>query len=356
MPIFKLFKTDERGGALLSVMFVLVVSSILGSVALNSTNAEIDMANKHRLRVKAQSLAESGARHARKVVNSQGLENFGGLSESLGDGTYSVELKDADTGDKEFRLVSTGESRGVTSSLTMHLDYATADFEADAALSIYTPTPEEFMAKGSSEINGYKHELPFMFECSGASCRGNSSGEAGVPAVYSANGFDMNFGKHTNKSLTPAYNPSGNEDTSKSNNEEWMARADKLSRMASRTITDKTKPWDPLGTREDPQVTVVDGGNLAGNVDGAGVLILKNGAHIAGTFHFEGVVIYKTSEPGSFDLFSSGNNNVFGSLVVTGEHAPKINFTGNSGLKYSEKALEMARKAGATLETVAWQY
>ena len=71
-----------------------------------------------------------------------------------------------------------------------------------------------------------------------------------------------------------------------------------------------------LGTREEPEITVVQEGEI-NSVNGAGILVLKDGARIAGDTHFEGLVIFDSvSEE---QLFSGGNNTLYGSMIVRGE-------------------------------------
>jgi len=94
-----------------------------------------------------------------------------------------------------------------------------------------------------------------------------------------------------------------------------------------------------IGTRANPAISVVEvGQSLSGNVNGAGVLIVKDGASfsIGNGLCYEGVIVLL----GSSTLTGSGNAIVYGSVVTINHTGKTINASGNVSLYYSSSSLQ----------------
>ncbi len=103
-----------------------------------------------------------------------------------------------------------------------------------------------------------------------------------------------------------------------------------------------------IGTMgSDYKVTYLDGdsGTLAGNREGAGILIVNGDLHISGKFQFEGLVVVL----GDVMVTGGGNNgmSVLGAVMANGN----VHVTGNADILYSSEAIAAAlAAAGMTLE------
>ncbi len=94
-----------------------------------------------------------------------------------------------------------------------------------------------------------------------------------------------------------------------------------------------------FGREHRPAISVVEvGQSLSGNVNGAGVLIVKDGASfsIGNGLCYEGVIVLL----GSSTLTGSGNAIVYGSVVTIDHTGKTINASGNVSLYYSSSSLQ----------------
>jgi hypothetical protein len=101
-----------------------------------------------------------------------------------------------------------------------------------------------------------------------------------------------------------------------------------------------------LGTRENPQIVVVEGDLKVSNATGAGILIVKEGGEmdIRGNLdHYEGIIIVQ----GTARLVR-GNINVYGAMIFGGDDPElviDIDLRGNVHIRYSSEVLEFLQNA-----------
>ncbi len=87
--------TDERGSALLICLALLAMLTIVGIMAVNNTNTEIDLTYNKTDSDKAFYIAEAGAKRAFVEINSDDTWRAGYNGITFGDGRYSVRLIDS---------------------------------------------------------------------------------------------------------------------------------------------------------------------------------------------------------------------------------------------------------------------
>ena len=361
--------SGEDGSALVMTLAILMFLSILGTTALNSSNSELMLVGDSRRRQKAFFIAESGIEFGKQYLyesmdngtNLNSIITGGAISKTVGDGNFNLYFEENATDDDFFWMISNGTYSNAKKQIKLYIekDRSDIDMEADAAFGVYTPNATMTM-KGNPLISGDEYDIPDDFDCSGAGCNGLATGVSGKPSLYFAEepySLSYNPSKHLSPDFD--YDTIG---TSDKDNEYWQDFAEALLPYADRTITPTDNVEAFWGTREDPDITVVDGKKINSTIDGAGVLILKNGADITGNFHFEGVAICLVQEGDTIEMFSAaGTPDIFGTVVVAGEtpdeiHFEEITYTGNARVKYSSEALGFAYDAiPPDLIIISWQ-
>lgn len=379
--------SKEQGSALILTLSVLVILSFLGVAALNSTDSETDLVYERLDRLTAFSLAESGLEHGKQYLK----DNITDLDDKLDDleddpiegeqpgknpgKSYTLELDRSSDCDTSFCLISTGTvtwdsrpNQEVRLRLEVERGGSSVDMDLEAAINFFVPDPELELGNNGFYISGYEYDLPGHFDCAGGNCTTDwkVDDDTSLPAVFSTedidSGDDLEGGlefKETD-SLEDGIKVSDEIDEDSSH---WLDLMDDLEKSVpeSNIITDTSDVGGNanLGTRDNPEVHVVKKDKddkkppkITGQIDGAGILILKDGARFAGTFHFEGLVLVDMRDEDSTEFFSSGTADLYGGAVIASNEEneaddQKASFDGDTRFVYSNKALEYADQAGA---------
>lgn len=385
-------QSKEQGSALIAALSVLVILSMLGVAALNSSDSETRLVHERIDRLTAFALAESGLEHGKQYVKDN-IFSLDALLEDFEDDpddmrieekldvnpekSYVMNLEKDPDNSNVFFIKSTGtiywegrqDKAEVTLRLEVEKDMSESDFSADAPFSIYSPEPKMKM-KGKPGISGTEYDLPQNFNCSGGNCEGlpKQSHEANYkPPIYSQDNFEqLDYkDKHLEYEGSEVDDPVKIGGSESNANESWQDFAkglakdvedEKFGRLISRdSSVSGDAEW---GNRDNPEVTVVKDKKLSGTVDGAGILILKDGADITGNYHFEGLVFVLTEkDQEELKMFSKGTPYIYGSAIVTGEDSPEqIEFKGTANVYYNEEALGYAKNAiPPALNILSWQ-
>ncbi|EFI36149.1 hypothetical protein Dthio_PD3603 [Desulfonatronospira thiodismutans ASO3-1] len=374
MSIYK----KQAGSALIISIVVLMLLSILGAAALRATNSELGIVRDEIMREAAFYVSESGIEAGKSYLQERLSESSlrGDSSKSFildseidniedeepylshkfeNDSEYSVWFQwEDDNNNSSFQVISNGnkKDKNVQTTLTLQIDRNESDTPTpDAPFSIHTPNPKMRM-QGNPLISGYDHDVPEDFLC-GGNCTGLENFDSeydSMPAIYSDNEFEyLDYqDKHLDSPVETTQIGDSALDETGIANDYWIDYANRLLPNYDRLIEHDTDvPGnDVWGDRENPQITIVDNKKLGGTIDGAGVLILKNGADITGNFHFEGIVVYMVEEGDTIDMFSAGTPNIFGSVVVAGEELSddiyfedEIGYLGNANVSFSSEAI-----------------
>ena len=323
---------------------------------------------------------------------------------TCGDGTYTVYITDlpatfsngslvADGGesweDSNDRVFITSVGRIGSAQKVIQVEVEKEDLvppDADGALGIYTPSPV-IKINGSADVSGNNYHVPASFDCSSSSCDGTINPPYGsnIPGIFSENNLtfsdaaveaeeseendisnDTDTGGGDNKGVTGngcsiSYCPdSVVVGIPKYGNQYWVDLANQLIAMED-TVTytaAAASGKSTLGTRDEPQITYVTGEvTFSGTIDGAGILIVRDGVHFTGNSHFEGVIIVLNNENDSEDEISwnTGNQDFFGTLVIAGTQSGTADLSGNPSVKYSTEAIENANKLSTIIKTRSWR-
>ncbi len=201
---------------------------------------------------------------------------------------------------------------------------------ADGAVAMYGGGPLTVNLKtgggGDTNIDGHNYPIPSNPNCSGSACRTAGSTAGAMPGIYTPALQPTVTGNLVNLAGNPSQKIGGGLHTEAV----WSAFVDDvLSNPYSTTI----------GTRAHPAVSVVEvGQSLSGNTNGAGVLIVKDGASfsIGQGLCYEGVIVLL----GSSNLTGAGNAIVYGSVITINHTGKTINASGNVNLYYSGQSME----------------
>ena len=348
---------NERGSTLVVSVLVLVILSILGAAALTLSNTELLIARNIRLNAKAFYLAEAGIEKACSLIQD--------VNGSLAEGSYVAQvngpykIQNATNSSSiwdiyEFTVNSTGYYEGAHANISIKANSKKLPLNSDASLSIYTTgtnATAEATAQGNPVLDGNDYGLPDNFNCSGVDCNVDSSLLNGI----STNGLYMDQGSVEIKG-SAEINPGTQEGNGTYNNEYWKNMATELTPLADNVLNESTSEDLTLGTREEPQVTVLgDNAKLSGTVNGAGILIVNGSAQSTGNFHFEGQVIILGNENETVDFFSAGTPYIYGSVAVAGNPDASLNVKGNASIKYSQLALKNAGNINKLIERKYWK-
>lgn len=382
------YLNKENGSALIMTMLVLVVLSMLGAAALNSTDSELGLARAKLNELVALSLAESGLEHGKQYVQENmdeldsKLQEFENNPEDMEivekpiadepDKVYTLTLEqDAEDSDI-FYIVSKGEYKDKEVDLRLEIDRGLS-LNLDGTFSIYTPDPSMDMKDNNMHISGLDYEVPFNFNCSGVGKGANSCSrtvsdyDTNLPPLFSSDDLD----NPANKDNQLEYNEDEIDDPVKTGdsalgntNDSWLKFIDNVVKAVSDENTITGDPDIPgngeLGTRANPEMFVIkkdddddDPPELTGTIDGAGILVVQDGAKITGNFHFEGLVLFDTREATEDpEVFSTGASTIFGGAVVAGDQSfEDIAYKGKSSIVYSKEALELAENVGSGMDS-----
>jgi len=411
---------NERGAVLIAALLIFVMLALTGIYTVYQSTTEMRIASNNKVSAQAFYVAEAGIEHAKALLREetlndvlQGADNNknnvtdnGRIAElqngTCGDGTYTVYITDlpatfsngslvADGGeswkDSNNRVFITSVGRVGGAQKVIQVEVEKEDLvppDADGALSIYTPSPV-IEIKGSADVSGNNYHVPASFDCGDSSCNGTINPPYGsnIPGVFSENNLtfieaeaeeseendnsnDKDNGAGNNKGVTGngcsiSYCPDSIVvGIPKYGNQYWVDLTNQLIAMEG-TVTytaAAASGKSTLGTRDEPQISYVTSEvTFSSTIDGAGILIVRDGVHFTGNSHFEGVIIVLNNENDSEDeiSWSTGNPAFYGTLVIAGTQPGTADLRGNPSVNYSSEAIENANKLSTIIKTRSWR-
>jgi Tfp pilus assembly protein PilX len=347
-----IMKNKQSGAVLVISLILLTVITMLSLSGMRMANMEIMMAKNYQEGVTALSEAENGLSDFRHrltddpvvaaaivdelVANDEFTFCLGGgpggtgadcpTAGGMSNRRYDVTVNNyglyvpagqtvgvARTMDIKSLGTTITKARRVVYSHAIALNMA---LEASAALSLYDTG--DMVLNGNPEISGFDHHVPNNFNCNGGGCSGSDNADGTeVIGIYSEGGADIIQNGVPTIEGAPSEQTGGGE----LDGDFWTEYATAADMMAD------ARNGEAWGTRDNPIVHIVDGDlSVMGNLDGAGILVVKGAElSIGGNFHFEGIILVMSETGASITM--SGTTRIFGSLVVVGP-AAAINFTG----------------------------
>lgn len=396
-------RTDERGIALIAALMILLMLTVIGTVAILTTSTEVKLSANERTTAQALQVAEAGIHHAMRILRGQDfsivLNNFkhgpddgvrgpvlSSVTNLFGEAgmKYEVYVRNnvGDGGanstitDRDGRLILLSVATlptGVTKTVEAEVKNSAFAFPVQYALGISGPWSKIRLGKGNATINGDLVE-PGGSGQAGSACNDN---KAAVAVDNMAAYEDVKVKKKSTDQITGiGLVPSVQLRPGDMSPNAIQALANDLAKGAdnifdinekkAKLTYDEDLVW---GSFENPQVTVIDftGDKLKlkfnGNLKGYGILVINSGANkkskvsFLGSFEWHGLIIV-TGEA-KMELKVSGNSAIYGGLVVantnedTSEEQFKFKDTGNSLIQYSCTAITKARQ-NASLNLNAW--
>lgn len=360
---------QQSGAALLMALLILLILTLIGvSGALSGLMGE-RMASDAKQRTDALFAAETGISRAVSRLNEDdhaaacvdGM--LTGNVRATGSAHYQVDCQPIEPDQLGFcgppyegcyRVLSTGTVRtlggevlasryvqtrvGISKGLTF-------DGVADAAVTCFGIGDGCYVtAEGSpGGIDGRDYGVPTAFECSGAGCRSsldpNRNADGAVDRVGTVLWGDGSITGNPNQfNGNPATEARNDPDGAEAAWSDWAASWDELTDALGEpsVVEGSVTSTGALGTRSEPKFSrLASGVDVAGNVSGAGILLVEAGASFTGTMSFEGLVILL---PGA--SLNTGNSTFYGAVV--GWDGASINVGGNGLIRFSSEALDNA--------------
>lgn len=367
---------NQRGIALITSLLALSALTAISIIAMNTSLTDLKISKNMRDIKKAFFNAEAGMRHAITVLDTshngfddelkEGELDFG-PSVDFADGTYEVKITDNNDGDPNYDIdntiviTSTGKSHTAGWIIEVMLNKILIPEKTDGALILYEDDPSVDIY-GNPSIDGIDWNVPPDFNCSECDCNGELSAKPSVAGIYTPEELTQNIYSE-GSSLNIAGDPPIQEDGDGIfTNRDWQNLAHHLI-LISQPVNRFTGRGNItgnqiLGTREKPQITVVEKSTqFTGNVRGAGVLIVNDEASFQCTFHFEGLVIIVHNDEDSdcaLDL-GTGQATLFGSMVAAGSESCKVVLRTKAHIKYSSQALSNASNSLSRIKIISWQ-
>lgn len=344
---------NESAFVLITVVILAALGGILAAALLYGTGSQITRVAREIRYEKAFFIAEAGVELAKAELRSAGVSsfntttNFGG-----GESRYRTIM----TTPSNVIIWSTGTYENVSRVLEVAVLVDPGNYPpptSDGAVGVYG-TNTRVSASGNALIDGQDYSLPTNFDCNGASCAGAVSTNPAAPGVFSATTDTI---VTTSGSGSIVGNPPTTNGTSQFSSNYWQDKADIWIPQATITLSGTYSSGTDLGTRENPQITVVAGNTtITSNLDGAGVLIVMNGVSLttSGNFHYEGIIILL----GNNNFGATGTVRLFGSLVSIGDGGNITTAQGTPALLYSSEALgnlKNLRMNPRSLSVVYWR-
>ncbi len=268
---------SSKGSTLVIVVMVLGILTLLGTTAVRMTGMQQYIAKNREISTQALYLAEAGIEHARARMSQRKFSDF---VNRLGNGNYSVCICEGTVGgiSGNVTVSSTGCVQQVEHIVQAEVNLRNyrVPVNPDAALGIYTAC-SKLSISGDTEIDGRDYLPPANFYCSGALC--SSAGLASLNqtmGLYSQNNLALDIsGADISKKLTPDSPKMGG---GRYTNGYWSQLAADLISLADDVYNGSVSD-NELGTRSSPRITVLENNtSILGNVDGAGILLVKQGA------------------------------------------------------------------------------
>lgn len=275
---------------------------------------------------------------------------------------------------KWFTLSAIGKQQGSESVINLQVEQEDTTLNLQSPLSLFHQDPE-LVLKGNSFVSGKNHQVPDDFSQSTGFeanfAQGQEKGEK-LPLYAEEHMEEQDIDTRGAPEKLEDFDYQSLLDSigsSAMDNQDWLKQAQYFESIANELlqgpegemVQDASQELDNLGTRKSPEITVVQDLDLS-SVNGAGILILKDGARITGNVHYEGLVI-SSIESQEFELFSGGTNTIFGGLVVLQtdpdlEFDQPVELAGTPSILYSQQGLRSAMAAyakNAPLERISWR-
>ena len=305
----------------LSMIMLAALSTIgLGGVMSGTTNIEIG----HNAREQVQGFytAEAGVQRAMTHLQTISLDtalssNSGNLfngPQDIAGGTYEVIVTDNDDGDSDtavdadgiIEATATGMYHGAESTVKVVIQSGVT-LNMDGAVGLYGPPGADFSIEmdDNTIIDGNDWALPADHNCTfGAACDGTCltcAGTAPMPGIYAPeapNITKVRAGATIDGEDTASFGTLSIDDTGAGQTAtDVETLMGELEVSADATIIGQTtiSADQTFGTRDNPQITVIEGGptqtRFSGDIRGAGVLIVKGETDFDGDIHFEGLIV-----------------------------------------------------------------
>lgn len=345
---------DEKGMVLITALLLITVLLLLGSTGIMTTTTDMKISTNYKGSVMSLYDAEAGVHYTIGGIRNSviSLPTSGTSTPTLtaptGFSFSGITL--TNLGSNQYRLYSTGNAaNGAQKALEVVFKrQSLIPLGADGALCMYGNLPTVDLKPGNNpetNVNGNDYAIPGSFNCSGAGCSGSLiSGAPAAPGIFTTVSPTITGNLDHADGDPPTQTGSGSH-----TEQEWID-------FANYIVDNNLYVEGSMGTRAAPAVTVVPSGStLAGNGDGAGILIIADGGevHFTGNFHYEGLVILL----GTGRMFGSGSARLFGS-TVTANHASKtVDLTGSVDILYSSQALANLANIGSlqTIHLTSWK-
>lgn len=327
-------KNIKSGFALVAVMIFAALGGILATALLYGVGSQIKSAAREIRYEKAFFIAEAGVELAKAELRSAGVSSF---SATTNFGGGEARYRTIMTTPSNVIIWSTGTYENVSRKLEVAVLIDPGNFpppSADGAVGVYG-TNTRVSASGNALIDGQDYSLPANFDCNGAACNGAVTTNPVAPGVFSAT---TDTAVTTSGAGSIVGNPPTTNGTSQFSANYWQDKADVWIPQAAITLSGTYSSGADLGTRDNPQITVVTGNStITSDLDGAGVLIVMNGINLStsGNFHYEGIIILL----GNNHFGATGTVRLFGALVSTGEGGNVTTAQGTPAIMYSSAAL-----------------
>lgn len=328
-------KNIKSGFALVAVMIFAALGGILAAAMLYGVGSQIKSAAREIRYEKAFFVAEAGVELAKAELRSSGVSSF---SATTNFGGGEVRYQSIKTTTSNATIWATGTYENASRVLEVKVLVDPGHYpppSADGAVGVYGSNTT-VSASGNALIDGQDYSLPTNFDCNGAACAGTVTTNTVQPGVFSTT---TDTAVTTSGSGSIVGNPPTTNGTSQFSANYWEDQADLWIPQAAITLSGSYSADTDLGTRDNPQITVVAGDStITSNLDGAGILIVMNGIDLStsGNFHYEGIIILL----GNNHFGATGTVRLFGALVSTGDGGNITTAQGTPAMMYSSEALD----------------
>jgi len=374
---------EQRGVVLVVTLLVITFLSLLGVAFLSLSLTENTISHNLVMASQAFGIAEAGLEHGRvellgrnvnAILAGGGNLDFSGYGTtvSFAAGTYRVTIRNnttaigafaADPGgatndtDNQVLITATGTYRSARKVIEALVSTPKVP-AVPAALALYGPDPStkiQVRAGSSAELSGNNYDPPAAWPCSGASCDSPANGSVPAIAGTLTNSSQATIGGHISG------NPASTTDLA-ATAAVWRTLAATLAPAADITLSGtQTIASNTVWGAPDQPVLVYLTGNatdsvtIAGNVNGAGILLIDSNVQITGTLNFQGIIIIMRN--GTLEVQLTGDSTLYGAVIAdctSTNAAIKFNLSGNARLRYSQVAIDRALK-GSKSQVLTWR-
>lgn len=354
-------KSKSIGGSvILVVMGFAAMGAMLVAILMFASGSAMKRARQEYRFEKAFFIAEAGLERAKlslatNLLNidafvSNKVFGFGAAPVAFAGGEYLVGVRDDNDGDGDSNddtnntviVTSTGRFENATQVIEAELNM-TASIPpvtgADGALGLYGNNATLDISHPSALIHGEDYDVPANFDCSGSGCDGILTTNPAVAGVYAPTSSQA--------VVTGEAHITGNPPLGTNQGiyveQDWYNLVSAITQDIDIVLGSGNITSTNLGTRAHPKISIVTGNaKITGTVDGAGILIVNGGVEIdlAGTFHYEGLVIIigDNVADASLEFNDKGNANILGSVVVIGGEVD-MQVKSSTAISYSSAAL-----------------